>query len=65
MKTTKIMLACIVVYLLTWVFLAGIGWLLSDVGFKACMTHELTIMIQFVLGWIPATIVGIDLVEKL
>ena len=65
MKTTKIMLAVIATFLITWLLFATIGYLLSDAtDLKSCATHGGTLMLMLIFGWIPADIVGCDLAEK-
>lgn len=59
------MFAVVATFLLTWVFISTVGYLLSDTLFKECMSHMATIMIMFIIGWIPCVIVGIDLSERL
>jgi hypothetical protein len=65
MKSTKLMLAVIATILITWCVLGLIGYLLSDLSFRDCMTNGATIMIMFIIGWIPASIVGYDVNEHL
>jgi lysozyme family protein len=65
MKSTKIMLAILATFLITWFVIGTIGYLLSDLSFRDCMTNGATIMIMFIIGWIPASIVGYDLDEYL
>lgn len=65
MKSTKLMLAVIATFLSTWCVLGLIGYLLSDLSFRDCMTNGATIMIMFIIGWIPASIVGYDVNEHL
>ena len=65
MKSTKLMLAVIATFLITWCVLGLIGYLLSDLSFRDCMTNGGTIMIMFIIGWIPASIVGYDVNEQL
>jgi hypothetical protein len=65
MKTTKIMLAVIAAFLITWTVIGLIGYLLSDGTYKECMTNGGTLMFMLIFGWIPATIIGADLDEKL
>jgi hypothetical protein len=65
MKSTKIMLAVIATFLITWCVLGLIGWCLSDLSFKACMTHGGTLMSLLIFGWIPCIIIGTDLDNKL
>jgi hypothetical protein len=65
MKSTKIMLAVLATLLIVWCTIGLIGWMLSDLSYKDCMTNPATIMIMFIIGWIPAIIVGADLDEHL
>ena len=54
------MLAVIATFLSTWIVLGLIGWCLSDLSFRDCMTHGGTLMFLMFIGWIPAIIVGDD-----
>jgi hypothetical protein len=65
MKSTKIMLAVIATFLITWCVMGLIGWCLSDLSFKECITHGGTLMLLTIIGWIPASIVGCDVNEHL
>jgi hypothetical protein len=65
MKLTKIMLAVIATFLITWCVLGTIGWCLSDLSFRDCMTSNATIMIMLIIGWIPCLFVGADLDKHL
>lgn len=66
MKLTKIMLACIATFLLTWIFVAFIVYMLSDMTYKQSMTHQAVIFSVFMfLGWVPTVIVGMDLDAKI
>jgi hypothetical protein len=65
MKSTKIMLAVLATILLTWCVMGLIGWMLSDLSYRDCMTNSATIMLMFIIGWIPSIIVGADLDKKL
>ena len=65
MKSTKIMLAVIATFLITWCVMGLIGYLLSDLSFRDCMTHGATLMLMLLLGWIPAIIVGNDVNDQL
>ena len=65
MRNTKLMLAGLITFLLTWAFLGLIGYVLSnDVTYKECMTHEATIFILIVFGWIPTVVVFNDLLGE-
>ena len=65
MKSTKIMLAVIATFLITWCVMGLIGYLLSDLSYKDCMTHGGTIMCLLIFGWAPSIIVACDLDDKL
>ena len=65
MKSTKIMLAFIATLLLTWCVMGLIGWILSDLSYKQCMTHNGTLMLMLIVGWMPAIIVGSDVNDEL
>ena len=65
MKSTKIMLAIIATTLITWIVMGLIGWCLSDLSFRECMTHGGTLMLMLIFGWIPAVFVGSDLSYQL
>lgn len=65
MKSTKIMLGCIITFLITWLIIATIAYLLSSItDFKSCATNGGTIMFMLIFGWIPSAIVGADLATK-
>ena len=61
MKSTKIMLAVIATFLTTWCVMGMIGYLLSDLSYKECMTHGATLMLLLIFGWIPGVIIGDDM----
>ena len=65
MKQSKIMLAVIATILLTWCVMGMIGYLLSDLSYKECMTHGGTLMSMMIFGWIPSVILGADLDKSL
>jgi hypothetical protein len=65
MKNTKLMLAAVITFLITWVLLGLIGYLLSDsISYKECMIDQVTIFVMIVFGWVPSTLVCIDLLDK-
>ncbi len=64
MKSTKIMLAVLATILITWCVMGLIGYLLSDISYRDCMTNGATLMLMLIFGWIPSTIVGADLDKK-
>jgi hypothetical protein len=61
MKSTKIMLAVIATFFITWCVMGLIGYLLSDASYKECMTHGATLMFLLIFGWIPSVIIGHDM----
>ena len=65
MKTTKIMLAIIATFLITWCGMGIIGYLLSDLSYRECMTNGATILCMLFFGWIPCVIIGSDLDDQL
>jgi len=65
MKSTKLMLAVIATLLTTWCVMGTIGWCLSDLSFRDCITHGGTLMLMLIVGWIPAIIVGNDVDDHL
>ncbi len=64
MKSTKIMLAFIATILLTWCVMGLIGYLLSDLSYRDCMTHGATLMSMLIFGWIPGVIISADLSKQ-
>jgi hypothetical protein len=65
MKSTKIMLAVLATILLTWCVMGLIGYLISDISYKECMTHGGTLMCMMLIGWIPSVILACDLDKTL
>jgi len=65
MKSTKIMLAVLATLLIVWCTIGLIGWMLSDLSYKECMTNGGTLMLMLIFGWIPSIIVGADLDKSL
>lgn len=65
MKSTKLMLAVLATFLITWNVIGMIGYLLSDTSYRECMTHGGVLMLMLIFGWIPSVIVGADLEKKL
>ncbi len=59
------MLAVIATFLITWCVMGLIGWCVSDLLFKECLTHGGTLMLLMIVGWIPAVLVGIDVNDHL
>lgn len=66
MKSTKIMLAAIATFILTWLFLGFIVYMCSTgATYKDCTANVPLGLVMFVVGWIPTVIVCMDLDEKL
>jgi hypothetical protein len=65
MKLTKIMLAVLAMLLIVWCTIEPIGWMLSNLSYKECMTNGRTLFFFLLFGWIPAIIVGADLDKSL
>jgi len=65
MKSTKIMLAVLATLLIVWCTIGLIGYLLSDLSYRDCMTNTGTLFLMLFLGWIPSIIVGADLDKNL
>ena len=58
------MLAVLATILITWCVMGLIGYLLSDISYRDCMTNGATLMLMLIFGWIPSIIVGADLDKK-
>jgi hypothetical protein len=65
MKSTKIMLAVLATFLIVWCTIGLIGWMLSDLSYKECMTNGGTLFCMLLFGWIPCIILGSDLDKRL
>lgn len=66
MNKTKIMVAVIGMFIVTWIFF-GLGCMALS-GYdtlRDAMMNGFVLFFMVVLGWIPSFIVGIDLNEKL
>lgn len=59
------MLAFVASVLITWIVIGLIGYLLSDLSFRDCLTHGGTLMLMLIFGWIPGIIVGCDVNDRL
>jgi hypothetical protein len=59
------MLAVIATLLITWCVLGLIGYLLSDLSYKECLSHNSTFYCMLFFGWIPAIVIGCDLDETM
>jgi hypothetical protein len=66
MRNTIIMLAAIGTFAATWLLVAAIAYLLSDIAdFKSCANNGGTMMFMLLFGWIPCVLIGTDLFEYL
>lgn len=65
MKSTKIMLAVIATFIITWMSLGLIIYALSDMTYKESLTSSLMGSIMLFIGWVPALIVGADLSDNI
>ncbi len=62
MKSTKILIAVIIVWILTWMIIGAVVYLLSEnLSYRESMTLEGVMIVSFFFGWIPSSIVGSDL----
>jgi hypothetical protein len=65
MKSTKIMLAVIATFIVTWLTLSLFVYVLTDMTYKESCSNSFTGFMMLFLGWVPALIVGSDLDEKI
>jgi len=65
MKATKIMLAVIATFIVTWMSLGFIFYILSDMTYKECISNDSIKSLMLFIGWVPALIVGADLEQTL
>jgi cytochrome c biogenesis protein CcdA len=66
MNKTKIMLAVIGTFIVTWVVLGLLCMFFSEyTNLSDAMQNGLVLIIMIIFGWIPCLIVGHDLFEKL
>lgn len=61
MKDTKIMVAVIVTFILSWLAFGFLNYLLTDNTFKQAVTDMPVVLGTIILGWIPCVFVGCDL----
>ena len=62
MKNTKIMLAVVGTFIVTWLLLGLAFMLLSgNIGYRDALTDIFTVFIMIIFGWVPSVIVGSDL----
>jgi hypothetical protein len=65
MRNTIIMVAVIGTFIATACLLGFIGWCLSDMSYKQCMSDTGLHVLMVVFGWIPSVFVGSDLSDML
>ena len=51
--------------LTTWTCMSLIGYALLELSLRECYTHNTTVMLMFILGWIPSVIIAYDLDKQL
>lgn len=61
MKSTKIMLAVIATFIITWLTLGLFFYILSDMTYKESISNPGIAVMMLFIGWIPSLIVGYDL----
>lgn len=65
MKSTKIMLAVIATFIITWLTIGLLFYVVSDMTYKESISNSGIAWLMLFLGWIPSLVVGFDLDEKL
>lgn len=62
MKNTKIMLAAVGTFVITWLLL-GLAFmlLLGNIGYRESLTDTFVVFIMIIFGWVPSVIVGTDM----
>jgi hypothetical protein len=65
MKGTIMMIAFIATTILTWLFIAAICWVTTDLTYKESISNGNIGMIMLFIGWGPAIVVCNDLDKKL
>ena len=61
MRGTRIMLAAVITLIITYVTLGLFHFLLSTCTLRESLISNPVVMIMFIIGWIPAVIVGNDM----
>jgi hypothetical protein len=64
MRNTRILLATVGTFIITYLFLSTIVYLMSELTFKESSTSMVTAIIAMIFGWIPSVFVAIDLEDK-
>lgn len=61
MRRTRIMLAIVITLIITYITLGLVHFLLSTCTFRESLISTPIVMVMFIIGWIPAVIVGNDM----
>jgi hypothetical protein len=64
MRNTKILLATVGTFIITYLFLSTIVYLMSELTFKESSTSGITAMLAMIFGWIPSVFVALDLEDQ-
>jgi len=64
MRNTRILLATVGTFIITYLFISTIVYLMSELTFKESSTSMVTAMLAIIFGWIPSVFVAIDLENK-
>lgn len=64
MKNTKIMIAVVLVFIITWLFVGTIMYSITNMYYDEALTLPGVIVFMMTFGWIPSVIVGKDLNEN-
>jgi hypothetical protein len=64
MRNTKILLATVGTFIITYLFISTIVYLMSELTFKESSTSMVTAIIAMIFGWIPSVFVAIDLEDQ-
>jgi len=65
MRNTKILIATVGTFIITYLFISTIVYLMSELTFKESSTSAITAIIAMIFGWIPSVFVVIDLEQEL
>lgn len=65
MRNTKILIATVGTFIITYLFISTIVYLMSELTFKESSTSSITAIIAMIFGWIPSVFVVIDLEQEL
>jgi hypothetical protein len=65
MKNTIITISVLSTFVLTLLFVAWVDTLLFPDSYRLALQSEFTVNTMFIIGWLPALVVGIDLRDML